>query len=73
MGETRVPAAEVYRMEWLKRWEALTFWALLIMPLTGCVTGGLDQFLNARLARRADMVVPLYDPLVKARHPTLQM
>ena len=30
MGETRVPAAEVYWMERLKGWEALTFWALLI-------------------------------------------
>ena len=71
MGETRVPAAEVYLMEWLKRWEGLTFWALLLKPLTAYATGGLDQFINARCARQADMVVPLYDPLVKARHPNL--
>ena len=30
MGETRVPAAEVYWMERLKGWEYLTFWAFLI-------------------------------------------
>jgi hypothetical protein len=29
--------------------------------------------LYAKLARQADMILPLYDPLVEKRHPTLQI